>query len=96
MACYRNGGCGPYENRSCYECPASKPDYVKRTKIPSTGKPFVNGLPPLDTEKIRGLRAKIDLYFEPWEIEYMKEAVKAFESEATDESDIIVAVDAPL
>ena len=28
MDCYRNGGCGPYENRSCYECPASKPSYV--------------------------------------------------------------------
>ena len=21
MTCYREGGCGPYENRSCYECP---------------------------------------------------------------------------
>ena len=31
MACCRNGGCGPYENRSCSECPASKPEYVMRT-----------------------------------------------------------------
>ena len=30
MACYRNGGCGPYENRSCSECPASKPEYARR------------------------------------------------------------------
>lgn len=30
MACYRNGGCGPYEMRSCGECPASKRDYLKR------------------------------------------------------------------
>ena len=32
MACYRNGGCGPYENRSCNECPASKPEYLNRDK----------------------------------------------------------------
>ena len=25
--CYRSTGCGPYENRSCSECPASKPIY---------------------------------------------------------------------
>ena len=24
MVCYRKGGCGPYEGRSCSECPASK------------------------------------------------------------------------
>lgn len=30
MTCYRRGGCGPYEMRSCYECPASKPEYAKR------------------------------------------------------------------
>lgn len=30
MTCYRDGGCGPYEMRSCSECPASKPEYKKR------------------------------------------------------------------
>ncbi len=30
MACYRYGGCGPYEMRLCSECPASKPEYVER------------------------------------------------------------------
>ena len=30
IPCYRNGGCGPYEMRSCYECPASKSDYLQR------------------------------------------------------------------
>ena len=30
MSCYRNGGCGPYEMCSCTECPASKPEYLKR------------------------------------------------------------------
>jgi len=31
MACYREGGCGPYENRPCSECPASKPEYKECT-----------------------------------------------------------------
>ena len=31
MTCYRSGGCGPYENRSCSECPASKPSYLNKT-----------------------------------------------------------------
>jgi hypothetical protein len=31
MACYRNGGCGPYEGRPCNECPASKPEYAMRS-----------------------------------------------------------------
>lgn len=30
MACYRSGGCGPYEMRSCSECPASKPEYLNK------------------------------------------------------------------
>ena len=30
MACYRSGGCGPYEMYSCSECPASKPEYAQR------------------------------------------------------------------
>ena len=33
MACYRNGSCGPYENRSCSECPASKPEYLLGSAI---------------------------------------------------------------
>ena len=34
MACYKSGGCGVYENRSCSECPASKPEYSDREKKP--------------------------------------------------------------
>lgn len=30
MNCYKSGSCGIYENRSCSECPASKPDYLVR------------------------------------------------------------------
>ena len=33
MACYRNSGCGPYEDRPCNECPASKPEYLNRYNI---------------------------------------------------------------
>ena len=32
MACYKSGGCGVYEMRSCYECPASKPEYLNRNE----------------------------------------------------------------
>lgn len=32
MPCYKSGGCGAYEMRSCRECPASKPDYLERGK----------------------------------------------------------------
>ena len=32
MTCYKSGGCGVYENRSCSECPASKPEYINQTK----------------------------------------------------------------
>ncbi len=28
MSCYKSGGCGVYEMRSCDECPASKPEYL--------------------------------------------------------------------
>lgn len=38
MVCYREGGCGPYENRSCNECPASKPEYAARKEEVSTDK----------------------------------------------------------
>lgn len=31
MSCYKDGGCGIYEMYSCSECPASKPEYLKRT-----------------------------------------------------------------
>jgi len=33
MACYRSGGCGPYEMLSCSDCPASKKSYIKKSKF---------------------------------------------------------------
>lgn len=30
MSCYKDGGCGVYEMYSCHECPASKPEYLKK------------------------------------------------------------------
>ena len=32
MSCYKDGGCGIYEMYSCYECPASKPEYLKESR----------------------------------------------------------------
>ena len=37
MPCYKSGGCGAYEMRSCRECPASKPEYLLRSKHPCDG-----------------------------------------------------------
>lgn len=34
MDCYKIGSCGVYENRSCDECPASKPEYTYRKYNP--------------------------------------------------------------
>lgn len=51
MACYRSGGCGPYEMRSCSECPASKPEYMRRQICPDA-----TSAPPLkkgETVKIK-------------------------------------------
>lgn len=33
MKCYKNGGCGVYEMRSCSDCPASKPEYADKADI---------------------------------------------------------------
>ena len=35
IACYRSGGCGPYEMYSCSECPASKSDYLQHDPKPN-------------------------------------------------------------
>lgn len=43
MTCYKNGGCGVYENRSCSECPASKPGYVNKTVNPNYVPPATSG-----------------------------------------------------
>lgn len=37
MPCYKSGGCGTYEMLSCNECPASKPEYLLRSKHPCDG-----------------------------------------------------------
>jgi len=36
MSCYKTGGCGIYEMRSCNECPASKPEYLTRDRLKET------------------------------------------------------------
>lgn len=32
MSCYKNGDCGVYGIYSCFECPASKPEYLNKNK----------------------------------------------------------------
>lgn len=32
MSCYKNGDCGAYGIYSCFECPASKPEYLNKNK----------------------------------------------------------------
>lgn len=39
MKCYKSGGCGVYEMRSCSECPASKPSYAEQTVAKPTSAP---------------------------------------------------------
>lgn len=52
MSCYRKGGCGPYEMYSCYECPASKPEYAQKYVI--QGK-----LDPVTVQKLHESRMKV-------------------------------------
>lgn len=40
MTCYKSGGCGVYENRSCSECPASKPEYAYKNNTDESYKEF--------------------------------------------------------
>lgn len=51
MSCYRKGGCGPYEMYSCYECPASKPEYAK--KYVSQDKPPINTIGVTRIEEVK-------------------------------------------
>lgn len=59
MQCYRSGGCGPYEMRSCGECPASKESYLRRreksiNRIEDTSPLLVSAMPVegMETHKI--------------------------------------------
>lgn len=61
MNCYRKGGCGPYEMYSCYECPASKPEYAQRYILQSK-------LDPETVKKLHELCLKVPTvndYLEP-------------------------------
>ncbi len=65
MTCYRKGGCGPYEYRSCSECPASKPEYKNRVVLPDSDyslDAFLMKHCSGDFKKLCGLRAKVLTY----------------------------------
>lgn len=78
MSCYRTGGCGPYEGRSCTECPASNPGYQNSTLNPSA---------PLKGEGTKRLwfRAGVTLSLTPEEIEAV------FANEGKKAPDVIAA-----
>jgi hypothetical protein len=78
MECYRNGGCGPYEQRSCSECPASKPEYLTRNTKSSIGfniKEFMGVVEAINKPSviIYGSSSTIDFLKEHW----VEKAVKA-------------------
>ena len=64
MSCYRNGGCGPYEGRSCSECPASKESYLIKTRVQQAKKNIQNisQVKPVDPYPVIPLYADKDGY----------------------------------
>lgn len=78
MTCYRSGGCGPYEMRSCSECPASKPEYLTSNNKSNIGfniKDFIGIVEAVNKPSviIYGSSSLIDLLKEHW----VENAVKA-------------------
>lgn len=74
MSCYRKGGCGPYEGRSCSECPASKESYLIKTRI-QQAKKNIQDIPhvkPVDSYPIIPLYADKDglwYFYTIWHLE---------------------------
>ncbi len=71
MECYRNGGCGSYEMCSCYECPASKPEYLTRNNNSNIGfniKDFMGMVEAINKPSviIYGSSSVIDFLKEHW------------------------------
>lgn len=64
MTCYRSGGCGPYENRSCYECPASKPEYI------------IRAFEDFDTKKVEAIQKEGVVYIIPTETKPIKVVIE--------------------
>lgn len=63
VACYRNGGCGPYEMYSCSECPASKSDYLQVKAMPK---------PPTNYDRlVRKTPEEIADLFKEWECPFI-------------------------
>lgn len=60
ITCYRKGGCGPYEMRSCNECPASKPSYLQKNKEEEKMKTKFNIGEEIDL-KIKGIIRRIEI-----------------------------------
>lgn len=102
MPCYKSGGCGAYEMRSCRECPASKPEC---SMCNGTGE--ITTIPPSQTkgehraakisEIIRDLQeiqekyGDVGVYVNPW-AEAVNRPVIAAKSSFVDEAGSIQAV----
>ena len=76
MACYRKGGCGPYEGRSCSECPASKETYLNKSRIQQSIENIqkVPQVKPIDPYPIIPLYADGDglwYYYTIWHLEQL-------------------------
>ena len=76
MACYKKGGCGPYEGRSCSECPASKETYLNKSRIQQSIENIQNipQLKPIDPYPIISLYADRDgllYYYTFWHLEQL-------------------------
>ena len=70
VACYRNGGCGPYEMYSCSECPASKSDYMQFKCKPITNADRIRAM--TDEELADELLTVFAAFYE---VEWSKDAV---------------------
>ena len=78
MACYRKGGCGPYEGRSCSECPASKETYLNKSKVQQAIENIQNipQVKPVNPYPIIPLIADKDGMWYLYTIWYMEQAAK--------------------
>lgn len=97
MQCYREGGCGPYEGRSCTECPASKPEYLvqkilkwsKSTRLKPT-ETHEKRTRAIENTRVQSEEANMDKPLKDWTLGEVQEYCRK-----TDCEDCIFDTDAP-
>lgn len=60
MKCYRSGGCGPYEQVPCSECPASHPEYLTHSEKALTAIKAIQVDPTKREALIKDLQQQLD------------------------------------